>query len=66
MNMVDKYGITALHIASIWGYSEIVKILIEAGTNVNVVNVDGRTALQRASFFGYSEIVKMLEKAGAK
>ena len=52
MNVVDVDGRTALQRASFFGYSEIVKILKEAGANVNVVDENGRTALHKASFSG--------------
>jgi ankyrin repeat protein len=64
--VVDKNGATALHFASYQGHSEIVKMLIEAGANVNAFDKWYNTALDVASPEGHSEIVKMLEEAGAK
>ena len=64
--MVDENGETALHLASYWGDSEIVKMLIEAGADVNAVNKDGETALYWASLKGHQEIIKILKEAGAK
>ncbi len=66
VNVVNKYGETALHEASFWGRSDVVKMLIEAGADVNLVNRDGETALYLASRWGHSEIVKILKEAGAK
>jgi len=66
INAQEKlYGNTALVVASKYGYTEIVKLLLEAGADVNVKNKDGETALMKASYNGYTEIVKMLIDAGA-
>ena len=46
------------------GWPAVVKILIEAGADVNVCGADG-TALSNAAYKGYTVIVAMLLKAGA-
>lgn len=56
---------TALMLASIRGHERIVKALIEAGADVNVVNRFGLTALLGASYCGHTEIVKALIEADA-
>jgi len=47
-------------------YTDIVKLLIENGADVNVKDKDGMTALMYASEEGYTEIVSLLKNAGAK
>jgi len=59
-------GNTALIEASEKGYTEIVKLLLKAGADVNAEDGDGRTALILAKEQGYIEIVDLLKKAGAK
>jgi uncharacterized protein len=53
-------GSTPLISAALFGKTEIAKLLINAGANLNIQNNDGSTALITASFFCRPEIVKML------
>lgn len=53
-------GSTPLISASLFGKTEIAKLLINAGANLDIQNNDGSTALITASFFCRLEIVKML------
>ena len=65
VNMVDKYGMTALIYACRKGYTEVVKLLLEANADVNMVNKYGNSALMYACKDGYTEIVKLLLEANA-
>jgi uncharacterized protein len=61
INEKDPYGGSSpLISASLFGKTEIAKILIDAGAEINVQNNDGSTALHTAAFFCRPEIVKML------
>lgn len=53
-------GSTPLISAALFGKTEIAKLLINAGANLNIQNNDGSTALITATFFCRPEIVKML------
>ncbi len=53
-------GSTPLISAALFGKTEIAKLLIDAGANLNIQNNDGSTALITAAFFCRPEIVKML------
>ncbi|MEJ2111162.1 MAG: ankyrin repeat domain-containing protein [Acidobacteriota bacterium] len=59
------YEATALHTASRNGHTEIVKLLLEAGANVDATGNDDVTALHAASQNGHAEIVELLLEAGA-
>ncbi len=60
----DDYGDTALIIASLYRYTDIVKLLLEnpekTKINVNIQDDNGNTALISASVKGYTDIVKLL------
>lgn len=66
VNARDRlYGRTALIIAAIEGDLEIVRMLIEAGSDVNVVDAEGATALSLARSYGNLDVAALLEEAGA-
>jgi ankyrin repeat protein len=48
------------------GRTDIIKLLLAEGADVNVKNSKGETALMIAKMRGRKEIVEILEKAGAK
>jgi len=56
---------TALMLASKNGYSEIVRVLIDAKADVNAATSRGNTALMIASGNGHPEVVKVLISAKA-
>ncbi|TAH06745.1 MAG: ankyrin repeat domain-containing protein [Sphingobacteriia bacterium] len=61
LNEKEKYGgSTPLISATIFGKTEIAKLLIDAGAMLNIQNNEGSTALITAAFFCRPEIVKML------
>ena len=61
----DKYGRTALDIASIRGNLEISELLTSSGADVNIRNSGGWTALHIASYNDHLEIVQLLLCQGA-
>jgi hypothetical protein len=65
-NTKDYNGYTAMMFAANSGQLESVKLLVEAGANVNAMSSDqGWTALMIAARGGYLNIVKILITAGA-
>ena len=65
VNLVDEYGTSALMYACGDGYTEAVKLLLEANADVNIANKFGDTALMCACLFNRIEIVKLLLEANA-
>ncbi len=57
-------GITALMLASMYGYEEIVQILLSNGARIDAQAEDGTTALMLASRFGHLNVVRALLVAG--
>lgn len=55
-----KSGGTALHVAAAKGYAEVLKLLIQAGYDVNIKDFDGWTPLHAASHWGKEEACKIL------
>ena len=52
--------------AAYMGHTEIVKVLIYAGADVNAKKKSGKTALMCAESKSHTEIVEILKQAGAK
>ena len=65
LNAKDKYGKTALMLASEKGHADAVKALLAAGANVNARDKDGRTALSLATENGHTETANILRNAEA-
>ena len=68
---VNKLGWTALLEAVILGdggptHTEIVRLLVEAGANVNLADREGVTPLQHAKRRGFREMVRIFEAKGAR
>ncbi|XP_078614471.1 death-associated protein kinase 1-like isoform X1 [Branchiostoma floridae x Branchiostoma japonicum] len=59
------HGWTALHMASANGDTEMVKLLVQLGANVEAKDKNGWTALHWASRIGNTEVVKLLIQLGA-
>ncbi|XWW97399.1 hypothetical protein V2A60_005381 [Cordyceps javanica] len=64
LNVADYAGNTPLQIAAINGCEDIVKLLIEAGCNMDCVNYDKDTPLLDAVDNGHVEVVQLLLDAG--
>jgi len=61
LNVRDPFGGSSpLISAAVFGKTEMAKVLIDAGVDLNFQNSDGSTALHTAAFFCRPEIVKLL------
>jgi uncharacterized protein len=61
LNMKDPFGGSSpLISAAVFGKTEMARVLLDAGVDINFQNNDGSTALHTAAFFCRPEIVKML------
>ena len=71
LNHVNNLGWTALIESIVLGnggarHTETLRLLIEAGANINLADRDGRTPWVLARGRGYEAMVKLLERAGAR
>ncbi|XP_077695650.1 protein phosphatase 1 regulatory subunit 12B isoform X4 [Eretmochelys imbricata] len=58
-----RSGATALHVAAAKGYTEVMRLLIQAGFNLNVQDNDGWTPLHAAAHWGVKEACTILAEA---
>ncbi|XP_045532457.1 ankyrin-3-like [Pieris brassicae] len=65
INQQDAYMRTALHYATEQGHTEIVKLLLDSGSKLDVTAGDGLTALHIAVIRNNIQIVNMLLSAGS-
>lgn len=65
LEITFRDGTTPLFAAANQGHVEIVKVLVEAGANVNARSLNNATPICFAAAKGFTEIVQILAKAGA-
>jgi len=65
VNLKNKRGETALHLAVLKSNFELARIVIENGADVNLRNYEGYSALHAAAATFNEEMVKMLIDSGA-
>jgi len=67
VNLADRHGFTALHSAAQEVHADAIRVLLEAGASVDVVDGFGNTPLSRAVFNakGDPTSVRILVEAGA-
>jgi ankyrin repeat protein len=58
----DEYGLTALHLASLYGHVDIARMLIDHGADVSAQDEDGSTALHLALENGHVDLAQMLKR----
>jgi ankyrin repeat protein len=56
---------TPLHVASAFGHTKMVRLLLEQGANPNERNGDGERGIEWAAMHGYGNIVDILLQHGA-
>lgn len=59
-------GYTALHVAALFGKTEIVRLLIVAGSDVNAPDSSGSTPLHLSASIGSVDVVRLLLDNGAE
>jgi ankyrin repeat protein len=65
INLIDKDGKTLLHIASIYGWEELVDLLIYRGINIGAEDDQGAMAVEYAALNGHIGILKKLLSHGS-
>lgn len=65
LNLADNAGNTPLQIASLMGFEDIVKFLLESNADVDTRNIDKETPLIDAVENGHVEVVRLLLEHGA-
>ncbi|KDO31404.1 hypothetical protein SPRG_04021, partial [Saprolegnia parasitica CBS 223.65] len=64
VNHTDSAGQTLLHLASFWGRTEIVRLLVSLGASMKAKNAAGCTALDLAIHWGHSATAEMIRLRG--
>ena len=63
-NVRDRYGNTALHLATRYGHTDCLKTLLQAGAFVNATDRNGRTALHFAARGSSGDYIDFLIEDG--
>ena len=62
VNVQNNHGDTPLHLACLYGHSDIVETLMLAGANETITNDEGKTPAQVAVRERHSELLKLLDR----
>ena len=62
---LEDSGRDLLHLATLKGYTDIVKLLVDNGVDIDATDKSGKTALQYAEKYGHKKIANLLKTHGA-
>uniref|UniRef100_A0A3Q0KLV5 Protein kinase n=1 Tax=Schistosoma mansoni TaxID=6183 RepID=A0A3Q0KLV5_SCHMA len=65
INTVNQFDETALYVASYYGDSEIVDVLLNRNADPNLPTIEGNTPLHSAAFRGHTDVMRQLLTHGA-
>ena len=65
INFQDRFGVTPLNYASIYGHAGFADLLIYYGAEIDKKSYDGTTPLMSAVWAGYDDVADLLIKNGA-
>ena len=63
--IVDGVGNSCLHYSAMWGHTDTLQCMLDAGTNPNIQNFQGDSALHKAFYKDCLPAVRMLVQRGA-
>jgi ankyrin repeat protein len=61
VNMQDRDGRTAMHIACVNGHLDIVKVLLSVFADTNIIDDDGRTPVAVCEYYGSPELAHYIQ-----
>ena len=65
VSVADRWGRTALHIASMWGCTDTALFLLQSGAAIDTIDNCGHAALHPSSFCSHAATALALLQAGA-
>lgn len=66
VDSVDEFGFTALMRAAIYNRTDVIRVLLQRGADVNRRSViDGSTAIHRAALNNSTDVIRILMQHGA-
>ncbi len=66
LHMVDQYERTPLFIAAHKGHVDVIRVLKELGSDVNMPKTNGLTPVYTAAAYGHADVIKILAGLGAE
>jgi ankyrin repeat protein len=64
-NQSDDREIQPIHVAAMYGYAQIVELLVEKGVPIDAVTKDGLAPLHYAAAAGKTDVIKLLVRLGS-
>ena len=64
INELDEQSLSPLMWAAVYGQTDVVRLLVQAGASTEICNDEGVTALMMACYYGSHGVIKVLVDSG--